>query len=66
MFTQNSAVINGRKVYQYLIDSDIGKISVIQYGKPTLEIVTELIYNDWDKAEKRFNTICKQILDGKR
>ena len=66
MFTQNSAVINSRKVYQYLIDSDIGQISVIQYEKPTLEIVTELIYNDWDKAEKRFNTICKQILDGKR
>lgn len=66
MFTQNTATINGRKISHFLIDTDIGQISVIQYEKPTLEIVTELIYNDWDKAEKKFNSICKQILDGKR
>ena len=66
MFTQNVATINGRNIGHYLIDTDIGQISVIQYEKPDRCIATELIYNDWDKAEKKFSSICKQILDGKR
>ena len=66
MFTQNIATINGRNIGQYLIDTDLGQISLIQYEMPDRRLKTELIYNDWDKAEKRFNTICKQMLDGKR
>lgn len=63
MFTQNTAKINGRRVNHYLVDTDIGQINIVQYEKPTMEIVTEIIFNDWDKAEKKFNTICKKILD---
>ena len=66
MFTQNIATINGRNIGLYLIDTDLGQISLIQYEMPDRCLKTELIYNDWDKAEKRFNTICKQMLDGKR
>ena len=66
MYTQNTATINGREINHYLIDTPIGQINIIQYEKPGLELATELIYNDYDKAEKRFSTICKQMLNGKR
>lgn len=66
MYTQNTAKINGREVNHYLIDTAIGQINIVQYEKPELELTTELIYNDYEKAERRFNTICKQILNGKR
>lgn len=66
MYTQNTAKINGREVNHYLIDTAIGQINIVQYEKPELELTTELIYNDYEKAERRFSTICKQILNGKR
>lgn len=66
MYTQNTAKINGREINHYLMDTPIGQINIIQYEKPSLEIETELIYNNYEKAEKRFSTICKQMLNGKR
>lgn len=66
MYTQNTATINGRKVQHYLIDTEIGQVNVIQYEKPGFEIATELIFNDYEKAEKKFATICKQIINCKK
>lgn len=66
IYTQNTATINGRKIWHYLVDTDIGQICVVQYEKSTKEIVTELIFNDWDKAEKKFRSVCKQMLNGKK
>lgn len=66
MYTQNSARINGREVAHYLVNTEVGQIHVIQYEKTDLEIVTELVFNDYDKAEKKFSNICKQMLDGKK
>lgn len=66
MYTQNAATINGREINHYLVDTPIGQINIIQYAKPGLEIATELIYNDYEKAERKFSTICKQMLNGKR
>lgn len=66
MYLQNTATINGRRVWLYLVDTDAGQINIVQYEKVGLEIVTELIFNDWDKAERKFNTICKRMLDGKK
>ena len=67
-YTQKVATICGRNVAHYLIDSPVGRISVIQYEKakphyPELETV--LIYNEYGKAEKKFNSICKRIVDGR-
>lgn len=66
LYTQSIATINGRNIGHYLVDTSVGQINVIQYEKPSREIETVLIYNDYDKAERKFNSICKQIVDGKR
>ena len=66
MYLQNTATINGRKVWHYLVDTEVGQVNIVQYEKVGLEIVTDLIFNDYDKAEKKFGNICKQILNGKR
>ena len=69
IYTQHIATINGRNVAHYLVATSVGHINVIQYEKakpyyPELETI--LIYEDYEKAEKKFNSICKQMLDGKR
>ena len=63
-YTQQQNVINGRNVWHHLIDSPIGHIHAVQYEKETLEIVTFLIEADNDKAERKFKSICKAILNG--
>lgn len=66
MYTQNIATINGRNIGHYLVDTPIGQINVIQYEKPSMEIETTLIYGDYEKAEKKFERICNDILKGRR
>lgn len=66
MYTQNIATINGRNVGHYLVDTPIGQINVIQYEKPSMELETVLIYGDYEKAEKKFNKICNEMLKGRR
>lgn len=66
MYLQNTATINGRKVEHYLVDTEVGQINIIQYEQVGYEIVTELVFNNYDKAEKKFANICKQILNGKK
>lgn len=68
IYTQNLATINGRNIGHYLVDTSVGQINVIQYEKrkpdyPELETI--LIYGDYEKAERKFNNICKQILNGR-
>ena len=66
IYTQNIATINGRNVTHYLIDSDIGQINVIQYENLQRELETAIVYNHYYKAEQKFNSICKQMLNGKK
>lgn len=69
VYTQSIATINGRNIAHYLVDTPIGQINVIQYEKPKPDypaLETILIYGDYEKAEKKFNTLCKQMVDGKK
>ena len=66
MYTQNIATIHGRNIGHYLVDTPIGQINVIQYEKPSMELETALIYGDYEKAEKKFERICNDILKGRR
>ena len=68
-YTQNVSTINGRNIAHYLVDTSVGQINVIQYEKPKPyypELETVLIYGDYEKAEKKFSSLCKQMLDGKK
>ena len=65
MYQQEHANINGRGVWHYLIDTQIGQIHVVEYEGRGMEIKTHLILNDNDKAEKLFKKCCKDLLDGK-
>ena len=66
LYTQNLATVNGRNIGHYLVDTIVGQINVIQYEKPGMEIETILIYGDYEKAEKKFERICSDILKGRR
>lgn len=69
LYTQHLATINGRNIGHYLVDTPIGQINVIQYEKPKPyypELETVLIYGEYDKAERKFGSLCKQMADGKR
>ena len=68
LYTQNIATVNGRNVGHYLVDTSVGQINVIQYEKPKPyypELETILIYGDYEKAEKKFNSLCKKMVDGR-
>ena len=64
LFTQKHNTINGRQIWLYLIDSPIGYIFIVDYEQPTKEIKRFLFDGDLDKAERKFNSICKCILNG--
>lgn len=68
LYTQNIATVNGRNIAHYLVDTSVGQISVIQYEKqrpyyPELETI--LIYSNYEKAEKKFSSLCKKMVDGR-
>ena len=65
MFQQNHANIKDRNVWHYLIDSSIGQINIVQYEAASKEITEFFIPHNYDKAEKKFNSLCKAILNGK-
>ena len=64
-YTQQHNTINGRGVWHYLIDTPIGHIHVVEYEQQSRELVRFIIDADNDKAERKFTSICKGILNGK-
>jgi hypothetical protein len=64
-YTQQHNIIAGRNIWHHLIDSPIGHIHIVQYEKPSQEIVSFLIEADNDKAERKFASLCIAILNGK-
>ena len=54
--------IEGRGVWHYMIDSPVGQVHLIQYEKADKELVTEMAYNNSDKASRTFKRICMKIL----
>lgn len=65
-YTQNEAVINGRHVWHYLVATPIGNYHILHYETNMLTIEEPKIYwDDLEKAERAFKTICTRILNGK-
>lgn len=68
-FPFRHATIDGRDVYIYLLRSDLGDLYIVQYtlgGRDFGNI--DSIYLGWirEEAEKRFERICSQIINGKK
>ena len=66
LYTQEHSIINGRNVWHYLLDTPLGHIHVVEYERPTQELERYIFDGDNDKAEKKYASICKAILSGKR
>lgn len=66
VFTQKENSINGRKVWLYLISTPIGHIVVVDYEVAgEKNIIRKLFSEDYEKAERYFDTVCHRILSGK-
>lgn len=65
MYCQNHCEINNRHVWHYLIDTAIGQINVIQWETDTKELETVYIPNDYDKAERKFHSVCRKLIAAK-
>lgn len=65
LYRQRMNEINGRKVWFYLIASSIGNIGVVDYEEPGLEIKRKIFGDSYDKAERYFEKVCRQMISGK-
>ena len=65
MYLQRKNEINGRIVMLYLITTGIGNIAVLDYEQKDLSIKRKIFSDDYDKAEKNFETVCKRMIDGR-
>ena len=65
VYEQEHAKIYGHNVWHYLDCTDIGNIHIVQVEAEGLQIKTDLIYCDNDKAEKLFRKRCRELLSGK-
>lgn len=64
LYTQAHNTINGRGVWLYLLDSPIGYIFVVDYETPAKELKRFIWDGNRDKAERKFKSLCKGILNG--
>lgn len=64
--TKNEAMINGKHVYLYQMETPIGNIFALKLeGGKDEETITLFGGTEQDKAEKKFKAICKSLLAGK-
>lgn len=64
-YTQNHAQVGTRNIWHYLLDSEVGQVHIVQYEKPGKELETFLFYYDNEKAEKKFKSLVKRMVEGK-
>lgn len=64
LYTQNHSTINGFGVWHYLIETPIGYIHVVEYEKPDKELKRYIIDGDYEAAERKYNYICRAIING--
>lgn len=64
-YTQKHNIINDRHVWHHLIDTPIGQINVVIYEDYDGELNRILFDGHYDKAERKFENICKAMLSGK-
>ena len=65
LYKQKEMTINGRAAWLWLISTAIGNIAIVQYEKPSKEIVGKLFSEHYEQAEAYFETICKKMVSGK-
>lgn len=65
LYTQQQSVINGRGVWLYLLDTSIGYIFVVEYERLDKELKRFIFDGEYDKAEKKYLSCVKAILNGK-
>lgn len=66
VYTQKENTINGRRIWLYLISAPIGHIIVVDYEVAgEKNIIRKLFDEDYEKAERYFDTICRKIISGK-
>ena len=64
IYEQQHSTINGFGVWHYLIDTPIGQFHVVEYEKPDKELKRIIIDGNNDLAERKYNSICRGILNG--
>lgn len=64
-YTQKENSINGRKIWLYLISTPIGQFAIVEYEKQGLEVTRKIFDEDYEKAEKYFDNVCRRIIGGK-
>lgn len=64
-YQQNHSIINGRNVWHYLITTPVGDYHLIHYEQQDMAIKEFIIPNSNDKAEKKFDQICIQMVKGR-
>lgn len=61
------AKINGRNVWHYLVNTDLGEIHIVQHEETGLQITNDYMgFYGNNKAERVFKRIAADILNGKR
>lgn len=65
LYCQRENVINGRHVWLFLVSSSIGNIVIVDYEeKNDPKIIRKLFDENYDKAERYFETVCMKKLKG--
>lgn len=64
-YTQQHNIINGHGVWHYLVSTPIGDIHIVEWEGKGMELDRVIIYADNEKAERKFNAVCKAMLSGK-
>lgn len=58
------ATINGRTVWYYGIESELGWHYIVQWETKGLAI-DEALFGSEQKADKKYNQVCKKLIDNK-
>ena len=64
LYQQNHSKINGRGVWHYLLDTSIGQINLVEYEQRDLTLKRYIIDGDYEKAEKKYDQLCIQMIKG--
>ena len=64
LYQQNHSTINGRGVWHYLLDTSIGQINLVEYEQRDLTLKRYIIDWDYEKAEKKYDQLCIQMIKG--
>ena len=65
LYTQQHSTINGYGIWHYMIDSPIGNIHIVEWESVGHELKRVIIDENNEKAEKKYNSILKKMIDGK-